>query len=212
MKAVSETNRREGILYVISAPSGAGKTSLFKELIDFFPDLRHSVSYTTRPMRSGEIDGVDYHFVSRDRFEQMVDNQAFAEWASVHGNLYGTALQTLIEARDTGSDILLDIDYQGAAILKRHMRNAVFVFVLPPDFDELRRRLEKRNTDTAEVIAVRVENARHEVAEARWYDYVVVNDDFEVALNKLKSIVVAQRCRSEHMLSYINELIQPERG
>lgn len=203
---------REGILFVISAPSGAGKTTLFKELIDFFPDLRHSVSYTTRPMRSGETNGVDYHFVDRECFEQMVAEQAFAEWAEVHGNLYGTALKTLTQARDAGSDILLDIDYQGAATLKKHLDNAVFVFILPPDYDELARRLQKRNTDTPEVIATRIENARREVSEADWYDYIVVNDNFTVALNQLKSIVVAQRCRREQLLPWVHEVFQPQAG
>jgi len=207
-----ETCRRDGILFVISAPSGAGKTTLFKELIDFFPDLRHSVSYTTRPIRSGETDGVDYHFVSRERFEQMIAAGAFAEWATVHGNLYGTALQTLIDSKDAGCDILLDIDYQGAATLRQHLSNGVYIFVLPPDFDELRRRLEKRNTDSAEIIATRIANAGREVAEARHYDYIVVNDDFKVALDQLKAIVVSQRCRREHMLSWVESVFKPGQG
>jgi len=210
MKTGTKPPHRDGILFVISAPSGAGKTSLFKELIDIFPDLRHSVSYTTRPMRGKEVDGVDYHFVTPERFTQMVDSAAFAEWAQVHGNYYGTALQTLTAARDSGCDILLDIDYQGAAILKRHLKNAVFIFVLPPDFDELQRRLEKRNSDSAAVIAMRIENARREVAEAHWYDYIVVNDVFSVALEQLKSIVIAERCRREVMLSQVNIMFQSD--
>jgi guanylate kinase len=212
MKSGIATPRRDGILFVISAPSGAGKTSLFKELIDIFPDLRHSVSYTTRLMRSGETEGVDYHFVSPEIFTQMVSVGAFAEWAEVHGNCYGTALQPLLDACVSGSDILLDIDYQGAAVLKQHMQNAVFIFILPPDFDELRRRLVGRNTDSAEVISMRVENARHEVAESHWYDYIVINEDFNVALDQLKSIIVAQRCRREFMLPRMKAMFQPASG
>ncbi|TFH52858.1 MAG: guanylate kinase, partial [Candidatus Zixiibacteriota bacterium] len=142
-----------GNLFVVSAPSGAGKTSLCKEIIDFFPGLRHSVSYTTRPPRTGEVDGIDYHFVSSELFDQMIADGAFAEWAAVHGNYYGTAIRTLEDAQTAGYDILLEIDCQGAAQIKKNYRQGAFVFILPPDFAELKRRLEGRGTDSAEVIA-----------------------------------------------------------
>jgi guanylate kinase len=191
---------REGILFVISAPSGAGKTSLCKEIIDFFPGLRHSVSYTTRPERQGEREGVDYHFVSAATFDGMIARGEFAEWAEVHGNRYGTSLQTLEEARRTGQDILLDIDCQGAAQLKKTCRQGVFIFILPPNLDALRQRLEGRNTDAREVIERRIANARGEIREAVWYDYVVVNDQFPEALAQLKAIVTAEKCRTTRVL------------
>ena len=178
-----------GNIYVISAPSGAGKTSLCKELIDFFPALRHSVSYTTRLIRAGEVDGVDYHFVNQDTFDQMVYAGDFVEWALVHGNRYGTTLQALQQASDFGSDILLEIDCQGARQLKKNLANATFVFILPPSLEELERRLVGRNTDTDDVINMRVVNASAEMKEAAWYDHVVINDNFELALARLKTIV-----------------------
>ena len=179
----------KGNIFVISAPSGAGKTSLCKELIDFFPELRHSVSYTTRSIRTGEVDGKDYHFVDQETFDQMVSAAAFAEWAQVHGNCYGTSVSTLQQAIDTGSDILLEIDCQGAMQLKQHLSNATFVFIMPPSLDELRRRLVGRDTDSDDVINKRIVNAADEMNEATWYDHVVVNDKFDVALNQLKLIV-----------------------
>ena len=180
---------KKGNIFVISAPSGAGKTSLCKELIDFFPALRHSVSFTTRSIRAGEVDGKDYHFVGQDKFDQMVASGAFAEWALVHGNNYGTSLRTLQQAIDSGSDILLEIDCQGAMQLKNHQVNAIFVFIMPPSLDELRRRLVGRDTDSDDVIEKRIVNASDEINEATWYDHVVINDKFDLALDQLKLIV-----------------------
>jgi len=203
---------REGILFVISAPSGAGKTSLCKEIIDFFPGLRHSVSYTTRTPRLGERDGEDYHFVSPETFSAMAAEGAFAEWAEVHGNCYGTATSTLESCRAAGQDVLLDIDCQGAAELKKSRQQGVFIFVLPPGFDELRRRLQGRNTDPPEVIERRIANARGEIREAVWYDYLVINEEFPVALEQLKAIIVAERCRTPRLLSTITEMFGTDDG
>ena len=182
---------KKGNIYVISAPSGAGKTSLCKELIDFFPALRHSVSYTTRSIRTGEVDGIDYHFVDQLTFDQMVSDGDFVEWALVHGNYYGTTLQALQQARDSGSDILLEIDYQGARQLKKNLADATFVFIMPPSIEELTRRLVGRNTDADDVIKKRVVNASVEMKEATWYDHVVINDKFKLALAQLKVIMQA---------------------
>lgn len=187
--------QRKGILYVISAPSGAGKSTLCRELLDIFPELRHSVSFTTRKPRVGEIEGKDYFFVSREEFMQMVADGGFAEWAEVHGNLYGTAIKTLRECRESGVDLILDIDCQGAAQLKSKQVQGVNIFILPPSFRELRHRLEGRNSDPPEVIAQRIENAVAEIRESRWYDYIVVNDVFSRAVEDLKSIIEAERCR-----------------
>jgi len=180
---------RKGILFVVSAPSGAGKTTLCKEIVDFFPGLRQSVSFTTRPARPGEIDGRDYHFIDKSRFETMIAAGAFAEWAEVHGNFYGTALQNLQNAREAGEDLLLDIDCQGGRQLKESFDQAVFIFILPPDLDELERRLRGRNTDSDEVISRRLENAREEIRQSSWYDYRVINDSIDEALAQLKDII-----------------------
>lgn len=196
---------REGMLYVVSAPSGAGKTSLCKEIIDLFPNLRHSVSYTTRPARKGEVHGRDYFFVGMDEFRRMVDAGEFAEWAEVHGNCYGTAIKTLEEFRSQGIDIILDIDCQGAAQLKKTQQGAVYIFILPPNFAELRRRLTTRNLDSAEVIERRIQAASREIAESRWYDYIIVNDDFSSAVEEMKSVLIAEHCRTGRVLHYLSE-------
>ena len=162
--------KRAGILYVISAPSGAGKTSICKEIMAVVPALRQSISYTTRPKRNGELDGLDYHFVSSDEFDRMVAAGAFVEWAEVHGNCYGTSKALLEEAIASGADVLLDIDFQGAAQLRECGLDGVFIFILPPDMQELRKRLEGRNTDTPAVIEQRMHNARKEIAQAARFD------------------------------------------
>ncbi len=195
--------KREGILFIISAPSGAGKTSLCKEVIDFFPNLRHSVSFTTRQKRGGEVDGKDYFFVSEPEFRRMAADGEFAEWAEVHGNLYGTALKTLEECRDNGIDVILDIDCQGARQLKERYRGGVYIFILPPDFDELRNRLLCRNADSADVIDLRVANAANEIKEACRYDYIIVNDQFSKAVEELKSIMIAESCRTDRVIDSV---------
>lgn len=197
---------REGILIVISAPSGAGKTTLCNGLVNRFPALKESVSYTTRLPRPGEQDGVDYHFVPVERFKQMVTEHAFAEWAEVHGNLYGTAIATLEQARKDGIDILLDIDCQGARILKDRNVNGIFVFVMPPSMTELRRRLESRSSDAAEVIERRIVRAAEEIREARWYDYIVVNDKLEDAQEGLAAIVTAARHTTGRMFGQVSKM------
>ncbi|MBW2476734.1 MAG: guanylate kinase, partial [Deltaproteobacteria bacterium] len=151
--------KRKGILFVISAPSGAGKTSICSEVVDRMPHLRQSISYTTRPKREGEQDGVDYHFISREQFDQMVHDEAFAEWADVHGNSYGTAKATLQKAQDDGADVLLDIDFQGAAQLRQSGLDGVFLFIMPPSMKELERRLINRDTDSDAGIKRRRQNA-----------------------------------------------------
>ncbi|NMC74781.1 MAG: guanylate kinase [Geobacteraceae bacterium] len=196
--------KKEGILFIVSAPSGAGKTSLCNELIDIFPDMRHSVSYTTRSPRPGERDGVDYFFVSQQEFQGKIEAGEFAEWAEVHGNLYGTAKKTLEEFRSRGLHVILDIDCQGARRLKSVYDDAVYVFILPPDFPELRRRLEGRMSDSPEAIERRLRVAEEEILEASWYDYCIVNDEFPQAVEKLKSVVIAEKCRTRRLASTLS--------
>lgn len=198
--------QREGLLIVISAPSGAGKTTLCNGLVNRFPALKESISFTTRRPRDGEQDGVDYHFVSVERFQQMITENAFAEWAEVHGNFYGTAIATLEQARLDGIDILLDIDCQGAKTLKNRGINGVFVFVLPPSMAELRRRLESRSSDAQEVIERRIVRAAEEIREARWYDYILVNDHLEDAQEGLAAIVMAARHTTGRMLGQVSKM------
>jgi guanylate kinase len=197
--------KREGIIFIISAPSGAGKTTLCKEVIDIFPGVRHSVSFTTRQARPGEVHGRDYFFVDSEKFKSMAESGEFAEWAEVHGNLYGTAISTLEEYREKNVDVILDIDCQGAQQLKQRFTGGVFIFILPPNFHELRRRLDHRNSDTEDVIERRILNAAAEIRESRWYDYIIVNDDFSQALGELKSVMLAERCRTARVLESVSK-------
>ena len=190
----------KGLLFVMSAPSGAGKTSISRELLVHRPDLRQSVSYTTRSMRPGERDGVDYFFVSPEHFRQMVASGDFAEWAEVHGNCYGTARATLRQASDAGHDILLDIDVQGAEQLRAGGVDGVFIFILPPDMAALRQRLAARNTDSAEVIERRMHNAVGEIRAATKFDYLVVNDELPRAVATVQAIMVAEKVRKSRVI------------
>ncbi len=182
---------RQGIALVLSAPSGAGKTTLVQRLLRAFPQLGYSVSCTTRQPRQGEVDGKDYVFISREIFEQRRAEGYFAEWAEVHGNLYGTPLTPVVESLRLGQDLLFDIDVQGAAQLKLSLGEAVFVFILPPSMTELERRLRSRGLDDEKTIERRLANARQEIPEARWYDALVVNDSLDVAYDELRSVFVA---------------------
>jgi len=185
----------------MSAPSGAGKTSISRALLARQPELSHSISYTTRTLRAGEVDGTDYHFVTRDRFDRMVAEGAFAEWAEVHGNRYGTARATLQQACAAGCDILLDIDVQGAAQLRASGLDGVFIFILPPDMAALRQRLAGRQTDSPEVIERRMRNAVSEIRAAVHFDYLVVNDDLPRAVATVQAIMLAEQVRRERVLA-----------
>jgi guanylate kinase len=190
---------RRGTLFVVSAPSGAGKTTLCREARLRLPDLAYSVSYTTRAPRPGEIEGADFVFVSEPEFRKLQQSGEFAEWATVHGNLYGTRARVLEAALAEGHDVLLDIDTQGAAQLRARYAEAVLVFIVAPSMDELAQRLRERRSDVESDIARRLVRAREEVALWRSYDYLVVNRDQKDAADQLTAIIMAERCRTRRL-------------
>ena len=184
-----------GNLIVVAAPSGAGKSSLVKALLELDSRLAVSVSHTTRAPRGQEQHGREYWFIGRDEFGQMVDRGDFFEWAEVHGNLYGTSRSAIEQRLAGGEDVVLEIDWQGALQIKQLFPNAVLIFILPPSWAELRQRLTRRGEDPPAVIEQRMVNARHEVAQARHFDFVIINSLFETALFDLKTVVHSQRLR-----------------
>ncbi len=183
----------QGVLYVVAAPSGAGKTSLVKALLQNDPAIRLSVSYTTRAPRPGEVEGVDYHFVSMDVFREMAARGEFLESAEVYGNHYGTSQAWLAGEIAAGRDILLEIDWQGAAQVRKRFPEAVTLFILPPSIEALRERLSNRGQDSAEVIEKRMAAARDDISHATEFEYIIVNDDFDQALLDLMAVVRASR-------------------
>lgn len=189
------SEQQQGTLYVISAPSGAGKTSLVAQMLERDPVLGVSISHTTRPMRSGEQDGVNYHFVGREQFEAMIERDEFLEHADVFGNYYGTSQRWVADTLAQGRDVILEIDWQGAVQVRRLMPDCVGIFILPPSPEVLRQRLTGRGTDAAEVVERRLREAAEECRHAQEFDFLVVNDDFEVALADLLAIVRGQRLR-----------------
>ncbi|MGQ9685316.1 MAG: guanylate kinase [Thiobacillaceae bacterium] len=203
-----------GNLYIVSAPSGAGKSSLVRALLEGDPHLRLSVSYTTRPPRPGEEDGVHYHFVTREVFQEMLGQGAFLESAEVYGNFYGTS-QPWIEAEmGRGHDVLLEIDWQGATQVRRIFPAAIGIYILPPSLEELERRLRDRGQDSAEVIARRLAAAREDMTHALEYDYLVVNERFDLALADLRAIVRARRLvvqrQQVELAELLHRLIEPQ--
>jgi len=184
-----------GNLIVVAAPSGAGKSSLVKALLELDSHVHLSVSHTTRAPRGHEKHGRDYYFASQSEFDAMVQSNAFVEWAHVHGNRYGTSKKAIEERIAQGSDVILEIDFQGALQIREAFANAVLVFILPPSWEELRSRLERRGEDTPEVIEVRLKNAAEEMAQVSKFDFVIINELFERALFDLKAVVHAQRLK-----------------
>lgn len=189
---------KKGIIFVISAPSGAGKTTLCERLLKSLPDLRMSISHTTRKPRNGEKHGIDYYFVDRKTFETMISNEEFVEWAEVYGNLYGTSKKAINDIMNKECDILLDIDTQGARNIKRLYPESVLIFILPPSLKELERRLLSRDKNDS-TVKKRLDKASEEIKQFLFYDYVVINDDIEKAVNELHCVICAERLKTSRI-------------
>ncbi len=192
---MTETETKTSTLYIVSAPSGAGKTSLLKALVATDDAIQVSVSHTTRPMRPGEVDGVDYHFVDKEAFMAMVERGEFLEHAQVFDNFYGTSEAAIREQLGRGLDVVLEIDWQGARQVRQRFADAVSIFILPPSPEALRQRLTGRGQDSEEVIERRMRDARSEMSHYPEYDYLIINDVFDEALEQLRAVVEAQRLR-----------------
>jgi len=193
----------KGTFIVVSAPSGTGKSSICQRLLQACPEIKFSVSYTTRGPRPGEVNGKDYFFISREEFQERRRQGDFAEWAENYGNLYGTSLTTMREFLAKGTTVLLDIEPRGAKEIKQKFRGGTFVFVLPPSREELLKRLKGRGHESSDVILARYDRAESELKEISWYDYVIFNDDLEMAANQLISIYIAQRCKRNNVRTKI---------
>ena len=204
---MSSEQRSRGLLFVVSAPSGTGKTTLVERLVQIFPDLGMSRSYTSRAKREGEKDGVDYNFITRERFEAMVAEDAFLESADVFGNFYGTGKAETERELAAGRDLVLVIDVQGARQVRSHGANAIGIFVLPPSFEALERRLRGRSKDSEEAIRKRLTTARREVRAVAEYEYVIVNDELDACVDRLRSIVLAERARPRVMAPTVARIV-----
>jgi guanylate kinase len=208
--ADQDTLARRGLMFILSSPSGAGKTTIARRLLEEEPGLKLSVSVTTRPIRPGEAEGRDYYYVDEDKFADLVEEDAFFEWAEVFGNCYGTPKAQIREELKRGQDFLFDIDWQGTQQLyQRAQGDVVRVFLLPPSIEELEERLRSRGTDSDDVIRARMERARYEISHWDAYDYVVINDDIEACFEKVKVILEAERMRrlrQTGLIDFVREL------
>jgi len=206
-RTVNHANPR-GTLFVVSSPSGGGKGTIIRHVLEVMKDLSYSVSYTTRAPRQGEVDGREYFFISRETFEEMVGAGEFLEWACVHGNFYGTAKDQVLEETNAGSDIILEVDVQGAASVRQLLMDSVSIFILPPSYEVLKQRLIARGTDSPEELAIRLRNAPDELEQYSAFDYVIINDEIDRAVGQLASIIYAERARCMRQESLVLEVIE----
>ncbi|MGD0277888.1 MAG: guanylate kinase [Smithella sp.] len=195
----------KGLFIVVSAPSGAGKSSLCQRLIQAYPEIKFSVSYTSRSPRPNEVNGKDYHFISREEFQDRIDQGEFVEWVENYGHLYGSSRNVMKEFIQDGKDLLLDIEPRGAKKIKQEFKEGIYVFVLPPSRSELLKRLEKRGHETDDVIQKRFKQAESELKEVSWYNYVIFNEDLETAVNQLISIYIAEKCKRSRLQNEIKK-------
>jgi len=201
-------NKKKSLIIVISAPSGVGKTTLCKRLLQVSSSFTYSVSFTTRPPRKNEIEGVDYYFISREEFQKMIEQEKFVEWAQVHRELYGTSVNLLDKAIEIEKDVVLEVDVKGGTKIKKRYPEAVLIFLLPPSWQELEKRLDKRASEEIEKIKERIKQAKKEITYAPSYDYLIVNDDINKTLSDILSIVRAERLRISRLsLKRLKEFI-----
>ena len=198
----------KGIPFIISAPSGTGKTSICREIRSIIPGLSFSVSFTTRPKRKDEKEGEDYFYISLETFKEMIDKGVFLEWAQVHGHYYGTSKDFVTKEINQGLDCLLDIDIYGAKNLKKIYPNGIFIFVIPPSLKELRSRLSQRQSEDLDEIHLRMENAISELWAFEEYQYLIINDNLSRAIEELKSIILAERCRIQRRRAFILDILK----
>jgi len=203
-----DTTTPRGTLFVVSSPSGGGKGTIIRHVLELVENLSYSVSYTTRAPRLNEVNGREYFFVSRETFEKMIAAGEFLEWACVHGNFYGTAKRQIVEQTALGKDILLEVDVQGAASVRQLLMDSVSIFIMPPSYRVLRERLLARGTDTAEELELRLRNAPDELSHYSTFDYVIINDKVDRAAGQLASIIYAERARCVRQHSIVREVIK----
>lgn len=199
---------QQGILIVLSGPSGTGKGTICRELLAMYPNLNYSISATTRAPRNGEIHGVNYLFIAKEKFQSMIENDELLEWAEVYGNYYGTPRRYVMEMLHSGKDVVLEIDIQGAMQVKEKFPEGVFIYIVPPSIDELADRIYKRGTDSTEVIQKRLSSVSIELASAYHYHYVVVNDNLQEAVTKVEAIIAAEKCRISRNSRLIDNMCQ----
>jgi len=201
-----QTRKSKGFLFIVSAPSGSGKTTICNAIISRIPSLKFSVSYTTRNPRRGEVNDKDYTFINKEEFRLMIEKGEFLEWAEVYGEYYGTSKKRIEDLLKDGFDVLLDIDVQGAMQIKRNYNKGVYIFILPPSLNELRRRLEKRRTDLKGEIEKRMKSAIEEIKNYKYYDYVIINEDINLAIRELEAIIVSQKLKTEMLdVNWLNK-------
>ncbi len=197
----------QGNIIVLSGPSGSGKSTIRAELLKIFPDIEFSISYTTRQPRENKDDKLDYYFITRNQFKEMIQKNKFVEWAEVHGDLYGTAAKPLISAIDKGKHILLEIDVQGGFSIKKELPDAVLIFIIPPTLKELEKRLKDRAMNSTVEINKRLQIAKKEIVAAKNYEYIVINDSLKHCIEKIKAIIISYRCKSQFQIPLINSFL-----